>query len=156
MAPAMVLADDETPTTGWLVESNLEVVDAGNPNARRLLLPGAGQSKVKIHVRVTDVKGAHRGHDVLAESRTESQREEVAIQRREQRFEAFEVGGGVRLVEDVQVFAEQTIELARADRATLILITHDMTLAGRCDRILRIADGLLVGDERTPHALAAQ
>jgi putative ABC transport system ATP-binding protein len=47
-------------------------------------------------------------------------------------------------------------ELARADGATLILITHDMTLAGRCDRILRIADGLVVGDERTPHALAAQ
>jgi len=47
-------------------------------------------------------------------------------------------------------------ELARADRATLILITHDMTLAGRCHRILRIADGLVVGDERTPHALAAQ
>ena len=31
-----------------------------------------------------------------------------------------------------------------------------MALAGRCDRILRIADGLVVGDERTPHALAAQ
>jgi ATP-binding cassette subfamily B protein len=47
-------------------------------------------------------------------------------------------------------------ELARAESATLILITHDMTLAGRCDRILRIADGLVVGDERQPHALAAQ
>src|SRR5690348_12206552 len=47
-------------------------------------------------------------------------------------------------------------DLARADRATLILITHDMALADRCDRILRIADGLLVGDERTPRALAAQ
>src|ERR1700737_3742233 len=31
-------------------------------------------------------------------------------------------------------------ELARADGATLILITHDMALAARCDRILRIAD----------------
>ena len=41
-------------------------------------------------------------------------------------------------------------ELARADQATLILITHDMALAERCDRILRIADGLLVGDERRP------
>jgi putative ABC transport system ATP-binding protein len=47
-------------------------------------------------------------------------------------------------------------ELARAERTTLILITHDMTLAERCDRILRIADGLLVGDERQPAALAAQ
>ena len=47
-------------------------------------------------------------------------------------------------------------ELARADGTTLILITHDMALAGRCDRILRIADGLVVGDERTPAALAAQ
>ena len=47
-------------------------------------------------------------------------------------------------------------ELARADGTTLILITHDMALAARCHRILRIADGLLVGDERVPAALAAQ
>ena len=47
-------------------------------------------------------------------------------------------------------------ELARSDAATLILITHDLTLAGRCDRILHIADGIVVGDERTPAALAAQ
>jgi putative ABC transport system ATP-binding protein len=47
-------------------------------------------------------------------------------------------------------------DLARAEGATLILITHDMALAERCDRILRIADGLVVGDQRTPHTLAAQ
>ena len=47
-------------------------------------------------------------------------------------------------------------DLARADGATLILITHDMSLAGRCDRILRLADGQVVGDERNPIALAAQ
>ena len=41
-------------------------------------------------------------------------------------------------------------ELARAEGATLILITHDMVLAERCDRILRIADGLVV--ERRAHA----
>ena len=64
MAPAAVLADDETPTTGWLVESNLEVVDAGNPNARRLLTPGLGRSEVRIHVRVTDLAGKHHGADV--------------------------------------------------------------------------------------------
>jgi hypothetical protein len=31
-----------------------------------------------------------------------------------------------------------------------------MVLAGRCDRIVRVADGLVVSDERTPSALAAQ
>jgi putative ABC transport system ATP-binding protein len=44
-------------------------------------------------------------------------------------------------------------ELARAQGTTLILITHDMVLAGRCDRIVRVADGLVVSDERTPSAL---
>ncbi|MBI3196953.1 MAG: ABC transporter ATP-binding protein [Rhodospirillales bacterium] len=47
-------------------------------------------------------------------------------------------------------------ELARADAATLILITHDLALAERCDRILRISDGIVVGDERTAVSLAAQ
>ena len=47
-------------------------------------------------------------------------------------------------------------ELARADATTLILITHDLALAERCDRILRIADGIVVGDERTAVSLAAQ
>lgn len=46
-------------------------------------------------------------------------------------------------------------EVARADNTTLILITHDMGLAKRCDRVLRIADGLLVADDRL-RALAAQ
>jgi putative ABC transport system ATP-binding protein len=40
-------------------------------------------------------------------------------------------------------------ELARAEDTTLLLITHDMELAARCDRILRIADGVVVADERT-------
>jgi putative ABC transport system ATP-binding protein len=47
-------------------------------------------------------------------------------------------------------------ELARAQGTTLILITHDMVLAERCDRIVRVADGLVVSDERTQAALAAQ
>ncbi len=46
-------------------------------------------------------------------------------------------------------------EVARADNTTLILITHDMGLAERCDRVLRIADGLLVADDRL-RAIAAQ
>ena len=64
MAPAMVLADDETPTMGWLVESNLEVVHAGSPAARALLPPGVGRSHIEIHVRVTDLSGRHHRADV--------------------------------------------------------------------------------------------
>ena len=66
MAPAAVLADDETPTTGWLVESNLEVLDAGTPFWRGVngpLGPGDGSSKIRIHVRVTDVAAKHRHPD---------------------------------------------------------------------------------------------
>ena len=58
LAPAMVLAEDEVPTTGWLIESNLELVDGGSRAARAMFgpfTPGAGASHVKIHVRVTDV-----------------------------------------------------------------------------------------------------
>ncbi len=47
-------------------------------------------------------------------------------------------------------------DLARGEGATLILITHDLALAGRCDRIVRLADGVVVSDERTAAALAAQ
>jgi ABC-type Fe3+/spermidine/putrescine transport system ATPase subunit len=46
-------------------------------------------------------------------------------------------------------------ELARAQGTTLLLITHDMELAARCHRILRIADGVVATDERTSIGLAA-
>ncbi len=60
MAPSMVLADDETPATGWLIESNLEYVHAGSQQLRAVLGPlGVGRSCVKIHVRITDVDGHH-------------------------------------------------------------------------------------------------
>lgn len=60
MAPAMVLADNETPHTGWLVESNLEVVDGGSPTLRAIPVPfGQGASHLRIHVRVTDLEHHH-------------------------------------------------------------------------------------------------
>ncbi|MEP6669708.1 MAG: hypothetical protein ABJF10_11180 [Chthoniobacter sp.] len=60
MAPAMVLDNDESPTSGWLVESNLEYVHAGSQTLRALFGPlGLGHSCVKIHVRITDVNGHH-------------------------------------------------------------------------------------------------
>jgi putative ABC transport system ATP-binding protein len=38
---------------------------------------------------------------------------------------------------------------------TLMLITHDRALAGRCDRVVQLADGLIVGDERRRIGVAA-
>jgi hypothetical protein len=67
MAPAMVIADDEIPETGWLVESEIEYVHAGSPTLRGVPVAGrpfgAGRSKVKIHVRVTDLEGRYVTND---------------------------------------------------------------------------------------------
>ena len=61
MAPSMVLAEDETAEVGWLVESEIEYVHAGSPTLRAVPLAGTplgvGRSKIKIHVRVTDLEG---------------------------------------------------------------------------------------------------
>ena len=67
MAPSMVLADNETPEVGWLVESDIEIVHAGSPTLRAVPVIGTpfgiGQSRVKIHVRVTDVSGHYVSND---------------------------------------------------------------------------------------------
>lgn len=63
MAPAMVLADNEVPETGWLVESDIEYVHAGSPTLRAVPVVGTpggvGRSGIRIHVRVTDLDRPH-------------------------------------------------------------------------------------------------
>jgi putative ABC transport system ATP-binding protein len=44
---------------------------------------------------------------------------------------------------------ELLFSLRERARATLFLVTHEETLASRCDRILRMKDGLIVAEERT-------
>jgi putative ABC transport system ATP-binding protein len=48
---------------------------------------------------------------------------------------------------------ELLFSLARDHGTTLLLITHDTTLAGRCDRVIHIADGRIVDGDA---ALAAE
>jgi hypothetical protein len=63
IAPTMILREDEEPTTGWLVEGDFEVVDAGQPLARAVVgHAGFGRSRVVIHVRITDL-----GREVVVE-----------------------------------------------------------------------------------------
>lgn len=45
-----------------------------------------------------------------------------------------------------QQIIDLLFELHDKSNTTLMLITHDLNLAKRCDRIVRIADGLIVGE----------
>ena len=51
--------------------------------------------------------------------------------------------------------AELMFRLNHEHGTTLLLVTHDVNLASRCERRLSLASGRLVGDERTAHAKAA-
>jgi putative ABC transport system ATP-binding protein len=42
---------------------------------------------------------------------------------------------------------ELLLELNRREETTLVLVTHDTLLASRADRIIRLRDGMIVGDE---------
>jgi len=57
MAPALVIAEDENPKVGWLVEGRFDLVDGGNPADRFFFgVFGGGQSTLALHVKVTDVE----------------------------------------------------------------------------------------------------
>jgi hypothetical protein len=60
IAPTIVLADDEVAPTGWLVEGELQVVNAGSPTGRAFLgHAGVGRSGILTHVVIKDVDGHH-------------------------------------------------------------------------------------------------
>jgi hypothetical protein len=57
LAPARILRDNETPRTGWLIEGEFTMVDGGSIIGRSIFFGhfGVGQSRLALHVRVTDV-----------------------------------------------------------------------------------------------------
>ena len=60
LAPTLVIADDEVPKVGWLVEGQFDLVDGGSPLGRFFFGQfGAGRSFLALHVKVTDVEN-HR------------------------------------------------------------------------------------------------
>lgn len=98
LAPAMVLKDDEEPTTGWLVESDLVWVHGGSPTLRAipgLNHLGAGRSFVRIHVRVTDIDAANPVSEAKKEVSSGAAKQ-VASQNGPVIYE-FDLKGGSRL-----------------------------------------------------------
>ncbi len=98
MAPAMVLKDDEEPTSGWLVESDLQWVHGGSPTLRGVPVInhlGAGRSYVRIHVRITDLDRGNPSSDAKKEISIGSARE-VAGQNGPVIYE-FDLAGGSRM-----------------------------------------------------------
>ncbi len=56
IAPARILAANEAPKIGWLVEGHFDLVDGGSPLGRFFFGTfGAGQSFLALHVKVIDV-----------------------------------------------------------------------------------------------------
>ncbi len=55
LAPATVIADNEEAEVGWVVDGDIELVNAGCPSARAIAGGfGAGRSGILVHVRVTE------------------------------------------------------------------------------------------------------
>lgn len=72
IAPTMILREGDVPRTGWIVEGQFDLVDAGSAPLRGVGQATAtfvpGRSKVKLHVRVIDVEKAGFIRDIDAKS----------------------------------------------------------------------------------------
>jgi hypothetical protein len=96
IAPARVLREDETPKLGWLVEGELEVVNAGHAGLRAISGPTPlGQSRIVAHVRVIDLD-AHRYAVVDAKDVASTERHVVRPSHGNVIYE-FDLSGGSRM-----------------------------------------------------------
>jgi hypothetical protein len=103
LAPAMIIADNEHPVEGWLVEGSIDVADNGHGGGRGMI-PfgkfGMAQSEVRIHVRILDIGGGSTSTDNKATG---------ALGKHGQVVYEFDLAGGSRLSgHDGQIYAPGT------------------------------------------------
>ena len=116
-----------------------------------LELGGASDAAARARVWLDRVGLAKRtGHYPRQLSGGEQQR--VAIARafanEPKLLMADEPTGNLDVATGIEV-AELMFRLNREHGTTLVLVTHDVNLASRCERRLSLAGGRLIGDERT-------
>jgi putative ABC transport system ATP-binding protein len=109
---------------------------------------GAADAFARAEAALTDVGLGHRlTHYPAQLSGGEQQRVAVAraFATRPKLLLADEPTGNLDGATGRQVMS-LLFDLTRDSGATLLLITHDATIAERCDRVLHIADGMIAGD----------
>jgi lipoprotein-releasing system ATP-binding protein len=120
-----------------------------------VLMPVAstGKGPTKAHVQealeVLDRMGIKSQAKKLANQISGGQQQRAAIGRalmgRKPLILADEPTGNLDSVTGAEVF-ELMRELNREWKTTFVIVTHDLRIAEQCDRIIRIADGLVVED----------
>jgi hypothetical protein len=145
MAPAMVLKDDEEPTTGWLIESNLEWVHGGSPALRAIPVVnhlGPGRSYVRIHVRITDLEGHYAVSDAKKEISTDTAKQ-IAGRNGPVIYE-FDLAGGSRMAGmDGSIYTaglgqERLFDFKNAAERVLMALSVDPHKYGsRADPVIR-------------------
>jgi putative ABC transport system ATP-binding protein len=115
-----------------------------------LELNGAADAFDRASAELEDVGLGHRlGHYPAQLSGGEQQRVAIAraVAPRPQILFADEPTGNLD-GETGGAIISLLFERRQASGATLIMITHDGSLAARCDRIIEVQDGLIVADRR--------
>jgi ABC-type lipoprotein export system ATPase subunit len=118
------------------------VIAAGGKRAAALkrlhaLAEQTGIAK-QLHQRVRELSGGERQRGALVR----------ALMNDPELLLADEPTGALDEENREMVFG-MLLDHVRAKGCTLVMATHDVELAGRCDRIIRMRDGRIVSDERT-------